>query len=284
MIRAQLLDGTKCASDITVQIAQTVAMMQGRKPAIAFILVGSNPASQTYVRMKKKACATTGINSYLLELNAAISSCDLLNQIDRLNKDPNIDGILVQLPLPTHIDEKHIMQAIEPTKDVDGFHPINMGKTLLGDLSARVPCTPLGIQTLLEHNKISVSGKHVVVVGRSNIVGKPLAAILVQKNPRCNATVTLCHSSSEHLSKHTSSADILIAAVGKPHFITQNMVRPGAIVVDVGINRIDGKIIGDVDFANVASVASWITPVPGGVGPMTIAMLLKNTLTCYQNL
>ena len=261
---AKLLDGKTCAAHITSRIEQRVLQIKGRKPTLAFILVGQNSASQSYVRMKKKACAETGIRSILIELSASIAEADLIAQVSMLNQDVSVDGILIQLPLPAHIDEKMVMQTIDPIKDVDGFHPINIGKMLLGDPTARLPCTPLGIQTLLDYYNISVSGKHVVIIGRSNIVGKPLAAILMQKRASCNATVTVCHSKSEKLEQLTQSADILIAAIGRPHFITREHVLNGVIVIDVGINRVDGRIIGDVDFDAVSEKAAWISPVPGG--------------------
>jgi methylenetetrahydrofolate dehydrogenase (NADP+)/methenyltetrahydrofolate cyclohydrolase len=283
MNQHQILDGKSCAASLTRELELTIASLKRRKPGLAFILVGNNPASQAYVRMKKKGCAQTGIQSTLLELNAAISQSDLLTHIERFNKDPAIDGILIQLPLPSHIDEQAVMLAIDPAKDVDGFHPINVGKMLLGDTSALLPCTPHGIQVLLERNQIPVEGKHVVIIGRSNIVGKPLAAILMQKRAGCNATVTICHSQSENLAAITRSADILICALGRPYFLKADMVRLGVVVIDVGINRINGQIVGDVDFESVAPLASWITPVPGGVGPMTIAMLLKNTFKSYSH-
>ncbi|MES2273673.1 MAG: bifunctional methylenetetrahydrofolate dehydrogenase/methenyltetrahydrofolate cyclohydrolase FolD [Chlamydiota bacterium] len=277
-----LIDGKKIANEIQRELASQVSGLRGRKPGLAFILVGENPASQSYVRSKKKACADTGIASTLIELPASISQSELLDQIDQLNQDPSIDGILVQLPLPLSIDEKTVTAAISPQKDVDGFHPLNVGKMLLGEDDGFLPCTPLGIKVLLEKCKIPVETKHVVIVGRSNIVGKPLAAILMQKKPHCNATVTVAHSQSEHLSTLTRSADILVAAVGRPGFIKKEMIKPGATVIDVGINRLkDGKLVGDVDFSEVSSVAGHITPVPGGVGPMTIAMLLQNTLRSY---
>ncbi len=277
-----LIDGKKIAHDIQTSIAHQVSALKGRKPGLAFILVGDNPASQTYVRSKKKACAHTGIESTLLELPASTTEAELLSHIERLNLDPAIDGILVQLPLPHALDEKIVTRAIHPEKDVDGFHPMNVGKMLLGEEGGFLPCTPNGIKVILERTHIPVSGKHVVVIGRSNIVGKPLAAILMQKKPHCNATVTVAHSQSDNLVQLARSADILVAALGKPRFVTRDMVKPGAVVIDVGINRSsDGKIIGDVDFDAVASIASHITPVPGGVGPMTIAMLLQNTLWSY---
>ena len=277
-----ILDGRKIASEIQAKIEQDILKIQKRKPSLAFILVGNNPASQTYVRSKKKACASTGISSTLIELSSTVFESDLLKEIEKLNRDPNTDGILVQLPLPAHIDERTICCAIDPEKDVDAFHPMNVGKMLLGEEGGFLPCTPNGIKNLLEKYAIPISGKRVVIVGRSNIVGKPLAAILMQKKPHCNATVTVAHSQSEHLIEICRSADVLIAAIGRPRFITKEMVSPKTTVIDVGINRgSDGKLMGDVDFEEVSKIASHITPVPGGVGPMTIAMLLQNTLWSY---
>ncbi len=279
-----IIDGKKIAATLTQDMTLAVQKMQGRKPHLAFILVGDNSASQTYVRAKKKACVATGITSSLLELPSTIAQDVLLMEIEKRNQDPTIDGILVQLPLPSHISEAAILYAIDPAKDVDGFHPLNVGKMLLGEESGFLPCTPLGIKVLFEKSKISVEGKRVVIVGRSNIVGKPLAAILMQKKPHCNATVTIAHSQSEHLIEICQNADILVAAVGQRHFIKKEMVRPGAVVIDVGIHRLpDKSLTGDVDFAKVAPIASHITPVPGGVGPMTIAMLLQNTLKSCKN-
>lgn len=278
-----IIDGKKTASLLYGEMEKKVKAFKGRKPHLAFILVGENPASQTYVRSKKKACQATGIESTLLELPTELSQEALLSHIQALNLNPRVDGILVQLPLPSQINERAVMLAIDPSKDVDGFHPLNVGKMLLGEEGGFLPCTPLGIKLLLEHANVQVEGKRVVIIGRSNIVGKPLAAILVQKKPHCNATVTLAHSQSEHLSGIAKSADILVAAIGKPHFLKKEMVRPGAAVIDVGINRLsDGRLVGDVDFEEVSKIASHITPVPGGVGPMTIAMLLQNTLLSYQ--
>jgi len=279
----KIIDGRKIANEIMKEIGEQI-LLQEKKPGLAFLLVGDNPASQSYVSSKKKACALTGIRSTLLEFPTSIQESQLIKKIEELNRDPLIDGILVQLPLPSHIDEKKIMQAINPKKDVDGFHPLNVGKMLLGDDSALLPCTPLGIKTLLERSAIAVEGKHVVIIGRSNIVGKPLAALLMQKKKGCNATVTICHSQSDHLNEITTSADILVAAIGRPLFIKANMVKPNAVVIDVGIHRQQGKIVGDVDFETVFPIASKITPVPGGVGPMTIAMLLKNTLLSFFSL
>lgn len=258
-----IIDGKAIAASLYLEMEKTVKALKGRKPHLAFILVGENPASQTYVRSKKKACAATGIDSTLLELPAALSQEELLKHIRELNSNPAVDGLLVQLPLPPQIEERAVMLAIDPAKDVDGFHPLNVGKMLLGEEGGFLPCTPNGIKVLLERSRIPVEGKRVVIIGRSNIVGKPLAAILVQKKPHCNATVTIAHSQSEHLVDIARGADILVAAIGKPHFIKKEMVRTDAVVIDVGINRLpDGKLVGDVDFAEVSSVASHITPVP----------------------
>lgn len=277
-----IIDGKKVAADLLDEIERQVAKMTLRKPGVAFILVGDNPASQSYIRAKRKACAQTGIASTVIELPATVAEGDLLSTIFHLNQDPFTNGILVQLPLPPHIDERQVMAAIDPGKDVDGFHPINVGKMLLGQDEGFLPCTPNGIRVLLERTEIPVEGKHVVIVGRSNIVGKPLAAILMQKKAGCNATVTIAHSRSEKLSEIVRSADILVAAIGKPLYIKKEMVKEGSVVIDVGINRLpDGRLVGDVDFKEVSQVARAITPVPGGVGPMTIAMLMQNTLESY---
>jgi methylenetetrahydrofolate dehydrogenase (NADP+)/methenyltetrahydrofolate cyclohydrolase len=278
-----LLNGKKIALELQAEIANTILHIHQRKPGLAFILVGNNPASQTYVRAKKKACAQVGIASTLLELPNTTTQEELLQHIQILNCDPHIDGILIQLPLPLHIHDQAVMLAIDPNKDVDGFHPLNIGRLLLGNDSGFLPCTPNGIKELLKRHSISPEGKHVVIVGRSNIVGKPLAAILMQKKEGCNATVTIAHSHTQNLEEITKSADILVAAIGKPHFIHKEMVKKGAVVIDVGINRLNnGTLVGDVDFHEVAKITSWITPVPGGVGPMTIAMLMKNTLLSFQ--
>jgi len=278
-----LIDGTAIAKTIQDQIAHAISHLRHRKPGLAFILVGNDPASKTYIRLKKKRCQEVGILSFDCVLPEETTEEQLLNALQKLNENPAVDGILVQLPLPAHLDPTPILYAIDPAKDVDGFHPLNFGKMLLGEDGGFLPCTPHGVQVLLTHAQIPILGKHVVIVGRSNIVGKPLAAILMQKGPHCNATVTVAHSLTENLKEICRSADILVAAVGKPHLITADMVKPGAVVIDVGINRLpDGRIIGDVDFDAVAPIASHITPVPGGVGPMTIAMLLSNTLLSYQ--
>lgn len=277
-----ILDGKKIAQEIQEEIKEKIGSLKGRAPGLAFILVGNHPASQSYVRSKRKACENIGIVSTLIELPDSVTEETLLKQIIQLNVNPKIDGILVQLPLPSHIDAQKVMFTIDPRKDVDGFHPINVGKMLLGQEGGFLPCTPHGIKILLERSKIPVEGKHVVIVGRSNIVGKPLAAILMQKKPHCNATVTIAHSQSEYLSEITRSADILVAAIGSPLFIKKEMIRSKAVVIDVGISRgTHGNLVGDVDFEEVAKVASYITPVPGGVGPMTIALLMQNTLWSY---
>jgi methylenetetrahydrofolate dehydrogenase (NADP+) / methenyltetrahydrofolate cyclohydrolase len=283
----RLIDGTAIAKNVEDSIARAVQGLQGRAPGLAFILVGDHPASRAYVRMKKKKCQEVGILSVDRELSSDITEDRLLQEIDNLNQDETIDGILVQLPLPSHISTTRVMSAIDPAKDVDGFHPLNVGKLLLGENDGFISCTPHGVHILLSHSQIPLLGKHVVIVGRSNIVGKPLAAILMQKAPHCNATVTVAHSMTENLPELCRSADILVAAIGQPHFIKEHMVKKGAVVIDVGINRVLGpdqkpRLIGDVDFERVAPLCSHITPVPGGVGPMTIAMLLSNTLLSYQ--
>jgi methylenetetrahydrofolate dehydrogenase (NADP+) / methenyltetrahydrofolate cyclohydrolase len=280
-----VMNGKKIAEEILSEIKNKILHMDGRKPSLAFILVGDNAASQTYVRAKKKACAQIGITSTLLELPANTTQKELVEKIHELNRDHQIDGILIQLPLPLHINDQAIMLAIDPKKDVDGFHPLNMGKLLMGDDSGFLPCTPNGIKELLKRHSIETTGKRVVILGRSNIVGKPLAAMLMQKKENCNATVTIANSHSENLREITLSADILIAAIGKPRFVRKEMIREGSVIVDVGINRLsDGTLVGDVDYENVAPKTSWITPVPGGVGPMTIAMLMKNTLLSFERI
>jgi len=281
-----IIDGTVIAKKIEESIKEKLLTHRERKPGLAFVLVGDNPSSKTYIRMKKKKCEEVGILSIDRIFDESISQERLLSEIEKLNADPSVDGILVQMPLPLHISSLQVMEAVLPEKDVDGFHPMNVGKLLLGEKGGFLPCTPHGIIKLLSETNIPVSGKHVVIVGRSNIVGKPLAALLMQKEPHCNATVTVAHSATEHLPEITKSADILIAAIGAPRFITANMVKKGAVVIDVGINRIQehGKdiLVGDVDFAHVSKISSYITPVPGGVGPMTIAMLMFNTFLSFQ--
>lgn len=278
-----ILDGKKVANEILENISKKLSKDQ-IDLGLALILVGDNPASRIYVEAKKKACQKVGIRSTIIALPQTISENDLITKIASLNRDPHIHGILLQLPLPLHIQERAVVETIDPKKDVDGFHPVNVGRMLLGDERAFFPCTPLGIVTLLQKYAIPVTGKHVVILGRSNIVGKPLAAMLMQKKEGCNATVTIAHSQSENLQEISLSADILVAAMGKAQLVKKEMVKNGATVIDVGINRIQGKIVGDVDFDSVSTVAANITPVPGGIGPMTIAMLLQNTLRSYLSI
>lgn len=278
-----IINGKLIAEEIRSHIKQEIETLKRRKPQLVLLLVGKHPASLSYVRAKKKACLEAGMISSVIELEIDITQEKLLSIIQSLNVDPLVDGILVQMPLPGQLLAHLVTNAIDPTKDVDGFHPYNMGKLLLGEDGGFIPCTPKGILALLHHAQVPIEGKHAVIVGRSNIVGKPLAALLVQKKMGCNATVTIAHSGSEEISLLTRSADILIAAIGQPLWIKQEMVKPGAAVIDVGINRTkEGALVGDVDFVNVSQVAKWITPVPGGVGPMTIAMLLQNTLESYK--
>jgi methylenetetrahydrofolate dehydrogenase (NADP+)/methenyltetrahydrofolate cyclohydrolase len=274
---AQLIDGNALSRQLRAQVAERAAALSARgcKPGLAVVLVGDNPASQVYVRNKVKACEEAGIHSVLEKYDASLSEADLLARIEALNRDPSIHGILVQLPLPKHIDDHKVIEAISPAKDVDGFHIASAGALMVGQAGFK-PCTPYGCMKMLESIGMKdLRGKHAVVVGRSNIVGKPMALMLLA----ANATVTVCHSGTADLAAHTRQADILVAAVGKEGMITADMVKPGAVVIDVAINRnAEGKLCGDVDFANVQHVASHITPVPGGVGPMTITMLLVNTL------
>lgn len=278
---ARLLDGKQLAQTMQAEIAVEAAKLtqaHGVRPGLAAVLVGDNPASEIYVRNKRKACEKAGFESWLHHLPKETTQSQLLDLIARLNADRAVHGILVQLPLPAQIQEAAIIPAVSPAKDVDGFGPENLG--LLAAAHPRfLPCTPHGCQQILLRNNISIEGAHVVIVGRSNIVGKPLALILMQKAPGANATVTVCHSRSRGLADLTRSADIIVVAIGQAQFLTADMVRPGAVVVDVGINRLaDGKLVGDIDFEPVRQVASALTPVPGGIGPMTITMLLYNTL------
>ncbi|MBX9923471.1 MAG: bifunctional methylenetetrahydrofolate dehydrogenase/methenyltetrahydrofolate cyclohydrolase FolD [Rhabdochlamydiaceae bacterium] len=279
----KIIDGKHIAQTIEKEIAQEVAALSGRKPGLAFVRVGDDPASKVYIQIKKKKCAEVGILSWDEELPSSASKEQVLDILNKLNENPLIDGILVQLPLPSHLSAFALMEHILPSKDVDGFHPLNMGKLLLGERGGHIPCTPQGVHKLLTHSSIEVAGKHVVILGRSNIVGKPLAALLMQKFPSCNATVTLVHSRSCNIPKLCQEADILIAAIGQPRFVTKEMVRPGTVVIDVGINKIGSSLVGDVDFDHVSPICSHITPVPGGVGPMTVACLLSNTLQAYKN-
>lgn len=278
-----IINGKKVADEILQELKNQIHHLKGqRPPCLAFILVGNHIASQVYVERKQKACERIGMSSKDYRLPEKTTQKELIQLIEKLNLDESIDGILVQMPLPDHLHNQLIVEAIAPQKDVDGFHPFNIGRLLLGYDPYFAPCTPLGIQQLLIRSNISTSGKHIVIVGRSNIVGKPLAALLVQKNKHANATVTVAHSNTIHLEKITTAADILVAAIGSPGFIKEDMVKKGAVVIDVGISRHHQKIVGDVDFEKVSLIASHITPVPGGVGPMTIAMLLANTLKSYQ--
>jgi methylenetetrahydrofolate dehydrogenase (NADP+)/methenyltetrahydrofolate cyclohydrolase len=277
---AALLDGKHLAQVIRAELTAEVQRLaqRGLRPGLAAVLVGDNPASQIYVRNKRKACADVGLESWLHELPKEITQAELLRLIDRLNADPAVHGILVQLPLPRQIDEAAVIRAVSPLKDVDGFGPENVGLLATGH-PRFLPCTPYGVQQLLLRNGIEVEGAHVVIVGRSNIVGKPLALILMQKAAGANATVTVCHSRSRNLADITRQGDVVVVAIGVARFLKADMIRPGAVVVDVGMNRLpDGKLAGDVDFDGVSQVASAITPVPGGVGPMTITMLLANTV------
>jgi len=284
---ARIIDGKAIAAGMQEEMKIEVESLKDKYnliPGLAVVLVGDNPASRVYVSMKKKACARLGIYSEEHKLALNTSEHDLLELINKLNENEKIHGILVQLPLPDHINEDKVLNAIDPSKDVDGFHPVNVGNLVIGKPSF-LPCTPYGIQQLLLKSGIQIEGKHVVVVGRSNIVGKPVALILLQKAKDANATVTVCHSRSGDLSYYTKQADILIAAIGRAEMIKKDMVKEGAVVIDVGVNRVDDsssergyKLVGDVDFEGVKEIASAITPVPGGVGPMTITMLMHNTI------
>jgi methylenetetrahydrofolate dehydrogenase (NADP+) / methenyltetrahydrofolate cyclohydrolase len=288
---AKILDGAAIAQTIRTEVAADVVKLsgQGRKPGLAAVLVVEDPASTVYVRSKGKACEEAGMHSVTLRLPATTSEAELLETVDRLNADLQIHGILVQLPLPRHINSERVLRRVDPAKDVDGFHPVNVGKLVIGDQTAFRPATPYGVQQMLIRSGIETKGAHAVIVGRSNIVGRPMANLLIQQGPGGDATVTVCHSKTRDLPSVTRSADILIAAIGKAEFVTADMVRPGAVVIDVGINRVDDasrprgyRLVGDVAYGPVAEVASAITPVPGGVGPMTIAMLLQNTLQAMK--
>jgi methylenetetrahydrofolate dehydrogenase (NADP+)/methenyltetrahydrofolate cyclohydrolase len=284
---AELIDGRAIAQKVYEQLRGEIAELKGRgiTPGLAVVLVGDDPASRAYVRSKDKMCRELGLHSVKLELPAATTQDELLARVAELNRDPAVHGILVQSPPPKHIDESAIIRALDPAKDVDGFHPINVAKLALGEEAGFVPCTPLGCQRLLVESGIEIAGAHVVVLGRSMIVGKPVAMLLMQKAKHANATVTVVHSRSRNLPEITRSADIVIAAIGQAHFVKAEHVREGAVVIDVGINRVEDattergyKLVGDVAFDEVAAKASAITPVPGGVGPMTIAMLMSNTV------
>lgn len=279
-ILAIRIDGKAVSAAVREEVKQQAAALtaQGHQPALAVILVGEDPASQVYVRNKHKACAECGIRSLQYELPASTTQQELLTLIQTLNEDDTVDGILCQLPLPRHLDEQAVILAIDPKKDVDAFHPVNAGRIMSGDYGF-LPCTPAGIMEMLRRYDIAIPGKRCVVIGRSNIVGKPMAMLLIN----AGGTVTVCNSKTRDLPAVTREADILVAAVGKPHFVTADMVKEGAVVIDVGINRnAEGKLCGDVAFDEVSEKASYITPVPGGVGPMTITMLLQNTITAAK--
>ncbi len=284
---ARLIDGNAIGATMRAELAGEIAALKkkGVTPGLAVVLVGDNPASQVYVRMKGKACEEAGLYHETVKLPKDTSEADLMGLLERLNANPKIHGILVQLPLPKQIDTNRALHRIDPRKDVDGFHPENVGKVAVGDPTGFRPATPYGVQQLLLRSGVETKGAHAVIVGRSNIVGRPMAALLLQDGPGGNATVTVCHSRTRNIEQHTSQADILIVAIGKPEFVTRSMVKPGAVVIDVGVNRVDDpsrkqgyRLVGDVHFEEAKQVASAITPVPGGVGPMTITMLLYNTV------
>lgn len=288
-IRGRVIDGKAVASRLRGRIAEEVRALAVRDivPGLMVVLVGEDPASAVYVAAKARACDEAGMRGNTIRLPASTQQDELIALVDRLNADKSIHGILIQMPLPKQIDADAILKRIDPVKDVDGFHPVNVGKMLIGDPLGFVPCTPAGVMALLREYRVQTSGAECVVIGRSNIVGKPMMALLVQ--PGVNATVTVCHSRSRSIADHTRRADIVIAAVGRPRLVTGEMLKPGAVVIDVGINRVVDpaakrgyRLVGDVDFASARDVASLITPVPGGVGPMTIAMLLNNTLRAAQ--
>lgn len=281
---ARIIDGKAIADRLRADIATRAAAFReqtGIVPHLTAVLTGDDPASAVYVRNKHLACEKAGFGSSVLRLSTETTEAELLRQVRALNDDPKVHGILVQLPLPRQINPQVILDAVAPLKDVDCFHPENVGRLVQGR-PRFLPCTPSGVQQLLIHEQIPVAGQHVVILGRSEIVGKPLAAMLMQKGPAADATVTVCHSRTRDLATLTKTADILVAAIGVPEFVKADMVRPGAVVIDVGINRVGDKLVGDVDFAAVSEIAAAITPVPRGVGPMTITMLLENTLTAAR--
>ncbi|MEC7108354.1 MAG: bifunctional methylenetetrahydrofolate dehydrogenase/methenyltetrahydrofolate cyclohydrolase FolD [Verrucomicrobiota bacterium] len=289
---AQLIDGKSISADIRNELKHRIADLNKRGviPGLGVILVGDDPASKSYVAAKERACESIGIYSDDNRYSSKITEKDLLDKIESLNNDPKIHGILVQLPLPSHINSTLVLNAITPDKDVDGFHPVNVGKMMIGEDSF-LPCTPHGIIQLLRRCNIETRGKHAVVIGRSNIVGKPIANMLFQKNMDTNATVTICHTSTNNLKDFTRNADIIIAASGQPNTLTSDMVKPGVVIIDVGVNRVEDlskkngfRLVGDVDFNGLFDIASAITPVPGGVGPMTITMLLYNTVKSAEKL
>lgn len=279
-----VIDGRAIAAAVLGELGQRIGDLKKRgvQPGLAFVRVGDDPASKVYVGRKEKTCAELGIFSETTVLPEVTSESELLALIEKLNSNSRLHGILVQAPLPKHISEAKIYSAVLPQKDVDGFHPVNAGKLILGDPSGFQPCTPAGIVELLVRSDVTTQGAEVVILGRGNIVGKPMAAMLCQKRKNANATVTICHAATRDISSHCRRADILIAAMGVAEFVKADMVKPGAAVVDVGVNRVNGKLVGDVDFAAVQKVAGKITPNPGGVGPMTIAMLMRNTVTAAE--
>jgi methylenetetrahydrofolate dehydrogenase (NADP+)/methenyltetrahydrofolate cyclohydrolase len=284
-----IMDGKQVAEKIQQEIKEIIHRYTDRKPCLAVILVGNHLSSQIYVNRKTQACEAVGIKSIKKDLPATISEKELMAEVEAFNQDPLVDGILVQLPLPPHINPTRITYCISPDKDVDGFHPFNVGKLLIGETNGFIPCTPLGIKVLMDRYSIELTGKHALIIGRSNIVGKPIAALLMQSTPGANATVTIAHRYSTDIKELCQIADIIIIAIGQPHFLKADMVKEGTVIIDVGINKIADssrksgyQIVGDVDFNNVQSKCAYITPVPGGVGPMTIAMLLHNTLLSYQ--
>ena len=279
---AQVISGKEVAQSIREELKVEVAQLKekGVVPGLFVILVGHDPASESYVKGKDKGSKEVGMNSEVIRMEDTISQVELLAEVNRLNNDPNVHGILVQLPLPKHIDETAVINAISPEKDVDGFHPVTIGRMMIGE-DAYLPCTPHGIIELIKRSGTDINGKHAVVVGRSNIVGKPVSILLLREN----ATVTICHSKTQNLKGITKQADILVAAIGKAHFITEDFVSEGTVVIDVGVNRNEhGKLVGDVEFEGVSKKAAFITPVPGGVGPMTITMLLKNTVEAAKKI
>ncbi len=288
---ADLIDGAAVAKKIrqAVTLRVDALLVRDIRPGLTVILVGEDPASAVYVRSKEKSCIEAGMRGETIRMPASTSETELLARVDQLNHDPRVHGILVQMPLPKQIDAQKVIRRIKPEKDVDGFHPVNVGKTLIGDADAFAPCTPAGVQVLLREYGVQTSGRDVVIIGRSNIVGKPMASLLMQSGETADATVTVCHSRTANLAWHTKRADILIAAAGRPELVTGDMVKAGAVVIDVGMHRVADpstksgtRLLGDVHFPSVSLVASKITPVPGGVGPMTIAMLLQNTVRAAE--
>lgn len=286
-----LIDGRAIAEQIHAETAQRIASLQRRgiRPGLAFVRVGEDPASQVYVGMKERTSTRLGLWSETHVLNAQTNAADLFTLVQRLNQDPRVHGILVQAPLPPHIQAPAVFATVAPGKDVDGFHPINVGKLMLGDPTGFAPCTPAGVQELLWRSGVKLDGAEIVILGRGDIVGKPMASMLVQKSPKANATVTICHSRTRDIASHCRRADVIIAAIGVPYFVRADMVKPGAVVIDVGVNRVadpeaknGSRLVGDVDFAAVQPIARLITPNPGGVGPMTIAMLMQNTVRAAE--